>query len=234
MAQWTKTLPFTLTKDQQKALKDIAKDLASKDASRRIIVGDVGSGKSIIALGASMMVYPRRSILMAPTTLLAHQLYQEAKKFLPPSMEIALLTQEHKKNTEHKKKSKEKPQDAKLIIGTHALLYHPIDDVALVMVDEQHRFGSNQRHLIETLSKQEDKRAHFLQFSATPIPRTMAMIESALVDFSFLTTTPFKKNITTHLIGKKISNPYSPTSKPKSLKGIKPSSSIRSSKRATL
>ena len=100
------------------------------------------------------------------------------------------------------------PIPADFIIGTHALLYKDdIPKAALVMVDEQHRFGTQQRHLLEMLASDEGeegngKRAHFLQFSATPIPRTQAMMESALIDVSLIIGTPFEKKITTELIGR--------------------------------
>jgi ATP-dependent DNA helicase RecG len=95
------------------------------------------------------------------------------------------------------------------IIGTHALLYRELPIATLVMVDEQHRFGTAQRNLLEKLvssqnssSKISDAKSHFLQFSATPIPRTQAMIEMAHIDVSLITSTPFKKEIKSRVIHK--------------------------------
>lgn len=189
------TLPFTLTGDQSNALDDICKDLSSQKAAKRIIVGDVGSGKTILILASAFMAFPKRSVLLAPTTVLANQIYDEAKKYLSSFMNIALFT--------NKIKPKDDLSNYQFIIGTHALLYEPLPDISLVMIDEQHRFGTNQRNLLDKLhTSQDSKKPHFLQFSATPIPRTQAMIESCMVDFSFLRQTPFEKDIDTKIIEK--------------------------------
>ena len=187
--EFYKSLPFELTNDQKRALEDIQKDLASKKAARRIVVGDVGSGKSLVMFGAAFMA--KRAILMAPTTILATQLYNEAKKFLP-TMKIGLVTSNTKVDLDQ----------YDFLIGTHALLYKKLPKVCLVMIDEQHRFGTKQRNLLKKLVESSDGSPHFLQFSATPIPRTQAMMQSALVDFSFIKETPFKKDITTEVISK--------------------------------
>ncbi len=187
-----KNLPFKLTSDQLKALEDIKSDMASKFAAKRVIVGDVGSGKSVVMFGAAYLAYPNRAILMAPTSILANQLYQEAKRLLPPHMKIALVSA---------KTSVEDLERYDFIIGTHALLYRKLPTACVVMVDEQHRFGTEQRQKLKKLV-QKSRAPHFFQFSATPIPRTKAMMQSALVDFSFIKQTPFKKDIETHVISK--------------------------------
>jgi ATP-dependent DNA helicase RecG len=188
-------LPFTLTDDQLKALADIAADLASNVAAKRVVVGDVGSGKSVVMFGAAWLAHPRRSILMAPTTILATQLFEEAKRLLPPDVKVGLVVS-------GRSYTKEELERYHLLVGTHALLYQDLPDACLVMVDEQHRFGTEQRERLKKLVESKEGAPHFLQFSATPIPRTKAMIDSALVDFSFIRQTPFKKNITTEVIGK--------------------------------
>ena len=91
ITEWIETLPFLLTNDQKAALKDIKEDLFSSTAARRMIVGDVGSGKTMVILGSVILMRPYRSILMAPTTILANQLYEEASKFLP-NLKVALIT----------------------------------------------------------------------------------------------------------------------------------------------
>ncbi|QOP46352.1 ATP-dependent DNA helicase RecG [Sulfurimonas paralvinellae] len=185
-------LPFTLTQEQLHAINDIQNDFSKDVAAKRMIVGDVGSGKTMVILAAAFMMMPHRSILMAPTTILANQLYEEAQKFLP-GMNIALITN----------KTKKVPLDAyDFIIGTHALLYRELPDAALVMVDEQHRFGTQQRNMLEKFITQGEKKPHYLQFSATPIPRTLAMIESAHIDVSLITSTPYKKDIDSKVIHK--------------------------------
>lgn len=191
--KWAERLPFKLTYEQINAIEDIKKDLLSNISAKRMIVGDVGSGKTMVILASCVMMLPQRSILMAPTTILANQLYNEAVKYLP-NVKIALVTN----------KSKKISLDAyDFIIGTHALLYRELPQASLVMVDEQHRFGTAQRNMLEKLVNIGDKKPHFLQFSATPIPRTQAMIETAHIDVSLITSTPFKKDITSKVIHKK-------------------------------
>lgn len=191
ISKWIKSLPFTPTDDQLKALDDIRLDLSKSIAAKRVVMGDVGSGKTLVILGAALLNYPNRSILMAPTTILATQLYTQAINLLPKFMKIEYL-QKGSKNSNLK--------DANLIIGTHALLYQDLPQSTLIMIDEQHRFGSIQRQKIDELTRNESLRAHFLQFSATPIPRTLSLIESELVSFSFLKQIPFAKQINTLII----------------------------------
>jgi ATP-dependent DNA helicase RecG len=189
---FTKELPFELTDEQLSAIEDIQNDFEKGVAARRMIVGDVGSGKTMVILAAAAMMQPFKSLLMAPTTILANQLYEEACKFLP-QMKIALVTNKSKKLD---------LSEYDFIIGTHALLYRELPEAGLVMVDEQHRFGTQQRNMLEKLVSSGAKKPHFLQFSATPIPRTQAMIDSAHIDVSLITTTPFRKDITSKVIHK--------------------------------
>ncbi len=191
-----KSLPFDLTDDQRSVIKEIQHDLKQPIAARRVIMGDVGSGKTMVIFASVMLARPYRSILMAPTTVLAAQIYEEAKKFLPKTLKITLVTNKSKKG--------EDLSEYDFIIGTHALLFRDLpDDIALVMVDEQHRFGTKQRSLIEKLVSQGEKRPHYLQFSATPIPRTLSMMQSQMIDISKIQQTPFPKDIDTLIIGKK-------------------------------
>ena len=190
-------LPFRLTPEQNSTIEAIRRDLSTKDkASKRMVVGDVGSGKTMVILASMMMAYPSKAILMAPTSLLALQLYEEACKYLPSFVDIALVMQ-NKEEGDY--------LNANFIIGTHALLYKEnLPTAPLVMVDEQHRFGTKQRALLESIARGDGKRhAHFIQFSATPIPRTQAMMNSALVDISLITQTPFEKKITTKVVDKR-------------------------------
>lgn len=193
--KFLKSLPFELTSEQNKCINEIQNDFISESkATKRMIVGDVGSGKTMIILASAVMALPYRSLLMAPTSLLALQLYEEATKYLSGFMNIALVTQK----TNHGDY-----KNANLIIGTHALLYKDdLSDVELVMIDEQHRFGTRQRQQLESGFVDGKKKPHMLQFSATPIPRTQAMMNSALIDVSLITTTPFTKDITTRVISK--------------------------------
>ncbi len=191
ISNWLTSLPFEPTRDQLSAIKDIASDLQSPLARRRVVMGDVGSGKTLVILASAAMNYPRISYLMAPTSILAEQIYAEARRLLPPQIKVLLV-----------KSGDREPNfaGAHLIIGTHALLYHELAPSNLIMVDEQHRFGSNQREKIARLTENGEFRAHFIQFSATPIPRTLSMIQSELVSFSFLKQLPFEKQIKTKIL----------------------------------
>ena len=188
-------LPFSLTTEQKSVIDEVKRDLKQKaKATKRLIIGDVGSGKTMIILASAMIAYPHKSILMAPTSLLAMQIYEEARKFLPKNIKVALVKQSD---------SQGDYTTADFIIGTHAILYK--DDMPkapLVMVDEQHRFGTKQRASLEQMMAREEQKPHFLQFSATPIPRTQAMMESELIDVSLITSTPFDKDISSEVIGK--------------------------------
>jgi ATP-dependent DNA helicase RecG len=190
--QWSQTLPFQLTTEQLRAIEDIRQDFTKGVAAKRMVVGDVGSGKTMVILAAAHMVGKSRAILMAPTTILANQLFEEAQKFLP-HLRVTLVTNKTKKTD---------LSEYDFIIGTHALLYRDLPPSALVMVDEQHRFGTKQRNMLEKLVTQGEQKPHYIQFSATPIPRTQAMIDSAHIDVSLITTTPFDKDITSKVIHK--------------------------------
>ncbi|SFV53666.1 ATP-dependent DNA helicase RecG [hydrothermal vent metagenome] len=189
---FVKSLPFTLTKEQLLAIQDIQKDFSRDIATKRMVVGDVGSGKTMVILASAFMNRENRTILMAPTTILANQLFEEAQKFLPQIKSI-LVTNKTKKID---------LASYSFIIGTHALLYRELPQATLVMVDEQHRFGTQQRNMLEKLVTKSALKPHYIQFSATPIPRTQAMIETAHIDVSLITSTPFQKDITSKVIHK--------------------------------
>lgn len=191
------SLPFPLTNGQKKALEEIRGDFLSPTASKRMIMGDVGCGKTMVIFGAVVLAYPHKSILMVPTTVLAKQIYNQAIKFLPPQIRIGLFS----KDTKNKKENYE---NFDFVIGTQTLIHREDDlkDFALIMCDEQHRFGTQQRFFLEKLATQEKTKPHILQFSATPIPRTMAMIQTNLISHTFITDTPFPKNITTTILYK--------------------------------
>ena len=204
---WASTLPFELTTEQKETISSVADDLSKTIAAKRMVVGDVGSGKTMVILAAALMAREHKAILMAPTTILANQLFEEAQKHLP-DLNSVLVTNSTKKSLDLL------PYD--FLIGTHALLHRELPEAGLIMIDEQHRFGTAQRNLLEKLiispdkdnskfkiqNSKLEKRPHFLQFSATPIPRTQAMIDSAHIDVSLITQTPFEKDIETKVIHK--------------------------------
>ncbi len=188
---WLDNLPFKPTQDQLNAIEDIKFDLLSVNAARRVVMGDVGSGKTLVILAAALMIYPKTAILMAPTSILSEQIYYEAKRLMPDFFKIKLL------------KSGEKNIDfsfINLIISTTALLWQNLPNSPLVMIDELHRFGSNQRDKIAKLSSKNGFFPNIIQFSATPIPRTLSLIQSEIIKFSFLKNMPFKKEIHSILI----------------------------------
>ncbi|WP_024788074.1 ATP-dependent DNA helicase RecG [Lebetimonas sp. JH369] len=195
------SLPFKLTNDQLKVIKDIQNDLSKPVQARRVIIGDVGSGKTIVMLSTAFMA--KKSAIMAPTSILANQIYEEADKYLNGKwtmengklFKVVLVTQKSK-FTEYDLKN------ADLLIGTHALLYQDLPKLNAVMVDEQHRFGTNQRAKLEKLTSSGKVLPHFFQFSATPIPRTQALIMSSFVNVSLIKELPFKKDIDTKIIDK--------------------------------
>ncbi len=190
--EWLKTLPFTLTTEQLNTIDNIKEDFSKDVAAKRMIVGDVGSGKTMVILASAYMNRQNRTILMAPTTILANQLFEEAQKFLPDIKSILVTNKSKKVDL----------SEYDFLIGTHALLYKELPEATLVMVDEQHRFGTQQRNMLEKLVSDGAKKPHFLQFSATPIPRTQAMIETAHIDVSLITSTPFTKDIDSKVIHK--------------------------------
>ena len=188
------SLPFTLTNDQLKVIKEIQNDLSKPIQARRVVIGDVGSGKTMVMLATAFMA--KKSAIMAPTSILANQLFEEAQKHLSKfGFKITLVTQKSK-ITEND------IQNSDLLIGTHALLYQNLPKLNAIMVDEQHRFGTNQRAMLERLTTDGKTLPHYFQFSATPIPRTQALIMSSFVSVSLIKELPFKKDIDTVIISK--------------------------------
>lgn len=132
ISSWLESLPFKPTSDQIRAINDIKGDLRSRDAKRRVIMGDVGCGKTLVLLAAALLVYPQQAVLMAPTSILAQQIYDEAKKLLPDFVKIELLTGGKKP-----KDIKDRLNSANLIIGTHAIIHLESTRAVLVMVDDE-------------------------------------------------------------------------------------------------
>ncbi|WP_033759230.1 ATP-dependent DNA helicase RecG [Helicobacter pylori] len=193
------SLPFQLTNDQQNAIKEIQNDLTSPIACKRLIVGDVGCGKTMVILASMVLAYPNKTLLMAPTSILAKQLYNEALKFLPPYFEVELLLGgSHKKNHLFEKITH-------VVIGTQALLFdkRDLNEFALVITDEQHRFGTKQRYQLEKMASSKGNKPHSLQFSATPIPRTLALAKSVFVKTTMIREIPYPKEIETLVLHKR-------------------------------
>ena len=193
-AYWN-SLPFEATEAQKKVLNEIAYDLQKNTAMSRLIQGDVGSGKTAVAFGAVYLTYISgyQSSMMAPTEILAAQHYENALKILGPlGVRCRLLTgsTRAKEKREILKELKENHCDA--VFGTHALISRDVEysRLGLVVTDEQHRFGVNQRSNLQLKGKSADQMPHVLVMSATPIPRTLALILYGDLDLSVINEIP--------------------------------------------
>lgn len=204
--KFTKSLPFILTSAQVKALNDIKKDLGSEKPMNRLLQGDVGSGKTIVATIAMYLAHLNgfESVLMAPTEILAQQHFDTITKLLSPyHLKIELRTSSNKSQ-----KGKEKEEEIvkpDILIGTHAVLSEKItfDNLGLVIIDEQQRFGVEQRGII----RGKGSNPHLLTMTATPIPRTIALTMYGDLDLSYLNEMPKgRKTIKTWLVGQEKRN----------------------------
>ncbi|MCL5795534.1 MAG: ATP-dependent DNA helicase RecG [Patescibacteria group bacterium] len=220
LLKFTRSLKFNLTNAQRKAAWEIINDLSKKTPMNRLLEGDVGSGKTVVALLAALNAIKSgyQVAWMAPTSILAEQHFQTASKLLKHfDIKITLLTaKNHKKSLAHIKNSQ-------LIIGTHALIQKGVrfSNLALVIIDEQHRFGVKQRMALVHQLPQTNKpintnniggnlsnnsrslvfTPHFLSMTATPIPRTLALSLYADLDISILDEMPKdRKKIITRLV----------------------------------
>lgn len=172
-------LPYALTRGQKQALEDIRRDMASGSIMNRLVQGDVGSGKTIVALLGMMEVCLAgfQAAFMAPTEVLAVQHYEKLSKQLAESgtgLRTVLVTGSMTAKQKREAYRRIEAHEADIIIGTHALIQEKVvyDNLALVITDEQHRFGVNQRKMLGG----KGNRPHVLVMSATPIPRTLAML----------------------------------------------------------
>ena len=207
-------LPFELTAGQKSVSKEIASDLAASHPMHRLLQGEVGSGKTIIALRAALTVIDNggQVALLAPTEVLAAQHLRTFTKLLGDladggmlgsaevSTKVVLLTGSQNAATRKETLTAIKSGSAGLIVGTHALLSESVefDDLAFVIVDEQHRFGVEQR---DALKAKANVTPHLLVMTATPIPRTVAMTVFGDLDVSTLRELPLGRQvITTHLV----------------------------------
>jgi ATP-dependent DNA helicase RecG len=206
------TLPFNLTNDQRKAGWQILQDLSSNKPMNRLLEGDVGSGKTIVAALAILNVILNKYqvVLMAPTEILAKQHYLTINKFLTKfNFNIALFSRSDKQiNNQKEKSTKEeilrqiKEGNVDLIIGTHALIQENVmyNNLGLVIIDEQHRFGVQQRKMLKEKNFNQQT-PHFLSMTATPIPRSLALILYGDLDLSMIKEMPKgRKPIITRVI----------------------------------
>ena len=191
ISKFINTLPYSLTDDQLKSLDEILNDMSSKKRMNRLLQGDVGSGKTIVAFLSSYANYLSgyQTALMVPTEILANQHYNEAcKLFKDTRMSIAILTSSTKKSDRDNILSNLKDGKIDLIIGTQSLISEGVifNNLGLVITDEQHRFGVNQR----TIFKNKGVSPDVLSMSATPIPRTYALTIYGDMEVSSIKTKP--------------------------------------------
>jgi ATP-dependent DNA helicase RecG len=190
IAAYRSALPFVLTGDQERALEEIDADLARTTPMHRLLQGDVGSGKTVVALYALLRAVEggRQAALMAPTETLAEQHFLTIDELLGDlGIRVSLLTSSLKARDHAVVRQLIASGDALLVVGTHALIQEEVEfrDLAVVVVDEQHRFGVGQRSALA-----EGRSPHVLHMTATPIPRTLALTVYGDLDVSDLTVLP--------------------------------------------
>ncbi|MEI2783170.1 MAG: ATP-dependent DNA helicase RecG [Candidatus Competibacter sp.] len=188
-------LPFTLTGAQRRVLEEIAADLAQPRPMLRLLQGDVGSGKTVVAAVAALRAVETgaQAALMAPTELLAEQHYRGFQNWLSGlGVEVAWLTGRLAGRARRTLLERLAAGEIQIAVGTHALFQDRVSfaELALAIVDEQHRFGVHQRLALREKGRQGDRRPHQLIMTATPIPRTLAMSAYADLDTSIIDELP--------------------------------------------
>ena len=210
--EFVNSLPFKLTNAQKKSSWQILKDLEKHRPMNRLLEGDVGSGKTVVAVMASLNVAKARfqTAFMAPTEILANQHFQEVSNLLKSfDLRIGLLTGKesklkNRKIAKNKILEKIKQGEVDILIGTHALIQESVKfgKLALVILDEQHRFGVEQRaHLCQGYGGQTKLIPHLLSMTATPIPRTLALTAYGDLDLSLIDEMPKgRKKVITKIV----------------------------------
>ncbi len=192
-------LPFTLTTAQRRVGEEIARDLLRAVPMHRLLQGDVGSGKTVVAALAAAIAIDAgwQCALMAPTEILAEQHFRKLIGWLEPilaprGLRVAWLTGSQKKKERTAMAALVQSGEAALVVGTHAVIQDQIEfkNLALAIIDEQHRFGVAQRLALRSKMREEGHEPHLLMMSATPIPRTLAMSYYADLDVSTIDELP--------------------------------------------
>ncbi len=192
LEKFEKNLPFELTDDQRKAIRDILNDLSKTSPMNRLVQGDVGSGKTIVAIASALAVAldGKQVAVMAPTEILAKQHFKNfVSIFSKFGIDVYLLTGSTPKKEKKKIYELMECGEAKVVVGTHALIQDEVrfKNLALIIVDEQHRFGVVQR---KALMEKSHKIPHTLIMTATPIPRTMQIANFGDLDVSIIKQMP--------------------------------------------
>ena len=194
-AQLLARLPFALTSAQQRVVTEIGKDLARPRPMHRLLQGDVGSGKTVVAAlaAATAMDTGWQCALMAPTEILAEQHFRKLVDWLRPlGVQVAWLTGSRKGKSRQAMLAGVASGEAGLVVGTHAVIQADVvfARLGLAVVDEQHRFGVAQRLALRAKLEEQSLEPHLLMMSATPIPRTLAMSYFADLDVSTIDELP--------------------------------------------
>ena len=189
------SLPFEPTNAQKRVTEDIERDLAQPSPMMRLVQGDVGSGKTLVAALAALTAIDngKQVALMAPTEILAEQHANNFANWLRPfGIEVGWLAGKVKGKARNAQLEAIKNGDVQMIIGTHALFQESVEfhDLALIIIDEQHRFGVHQRLTLREKGAKADHYPHQLIMTATPIPRTLAMTVYADLDTSIIDELP--------------------------------------------
>ena len=190
IARYRDSLPFTLTPDQERSIQEIDRDLEQSKPMQRLLQGDVGSGKTVVALYALLRAVElgRQGALMAPTETLAEQHFLTIDELCAPlGVRVVLLTSSLRAREHSAARQLIASGDAHVVVGTHALIQKEVDfaDLAVAVVDEQHRFGVGQRTALV-----EGRSPHVLHLTATPIPRTLALTVYGDLEVSELALPP--------------------------------------------
>lgn len=198
--EFIKKLPFKLTEAQEKVFNEISKDLERDIPMNRLVQGDVGSGKTIVAIASLLksVINGYQGAFMAPTEILAEQHYVSLTELLEPlGIKVGLLVGSLSKGDKNKILNKVESGEINIVIGTHALIQEGVKfcNLALVITDEQHRFGVRQRATLAS----KGQNPHVLVMTATPIPRTLALILYGDLDISIIDhLPPGRKSIKTY------------------------------------
>ncbi|RDF01906.1 ATP-dependent DNA helicase RecG [Haemophilus parahaemolyticus] len=193
--RFLESLPFQPTNAQKRVTEDIERDLAQPSPMMRLVQGDVGSGKTLVAALAALTAIDngKQVALMAPTEILAEQHANNFANWLRPfGIEVGWLAGKVKGKARNAQLEAIKNGDVQMIIGTHALFQESVEfhDLALIIIDEQHRFGVHQRLTLREKGAKADYYPHQLIMTATPIPRTLAMTVYADLDTSIIDELP--------------------------------------------
>ena len=210
MQEFVAALPFTLTKAQSRALKEVLADIAGIVPARRLVEGEVGSGKTVVALAAMLnaVAHGHQAAIMAPTEILAQQHFQTISSLLDgmtrpinepnhlviemdsmsKPLTVGLMLGSHTKRQKDDMKRRMEEHAVDILVGTHALIQGDVDipDLALAVVDEEHRFGVAQRGALGG----KGRRPHLISMSATPIPRSLALTVYGDMDISIIDELP--------------------------------------------